>query len=147
MLELNVTPLFDGSLDAYYISNSRANLGDNAGQITWNNANQAGNEFQLIDDSNRDEIISYFGDYGAWSDEELNSMTNIELSALCWQEAAADAREHWDIDNEDWSTCCEGGDEIVSEFFIAELQDDSNSSYTNIYYVEKERKFYRSFSN
>jgi hypothetical protein len=95
MLEFDVTPLFADKLDAYMLSNSVANLGDNAGQITWENALEAATEYPLATDDNRDEVIDWLKDFGAWSEGDLMQWNNQSLSALLWQFAAADFRDHW----------------------------------------------------
>ena len=94
-MELNVTPLFADKLDFYMISNSVANLGSDAGEITWQNALEAADQFPLATEKNQQELRDYFKTYGAWDAEEIASWSLRELSALCWQEAAADLNEHW----------------------------------------------------
>lgn len=95
MLEFDVTPLFANKLDAYMLSNSVANLGDNAGRITWDNALEAATEYPLVTDENRDEVIGWLKGWGAWEEGHLMQWNNQSLSALVWQFAAADYREHW----------------------------------------------------
>jgi hypothetical protein len=95
MLEFDITPLFSDKLDAYMLSNSVANLGDNAGQITWENALEAAAEYPLATDDNRDEVIDWLKGWGAWSEGDLMQWNNQSLSALVWRFAAADFRDHW----------------------------------------------------
>lgn len=98
-MELDVTPLFADKLESWTISNSVANLGDNAGQITWQNALVAAEEYPLATQENQEELRSYFKSFGAWEASEIESWTLQELSALCWQLAAADCNENWiDLD-------------------------------------------------
>lgn len=96
MLEFDVTPLFADKLDAYMLSNSVANLGDNAGQITWDNALEAATEYPLVTDANRDEVIAWIKGWGSWTEGDLMQWGSESLSALVWQFAAADFREHWE---------------------------------------------------
>jgi hypothetical protein len=92
----DVTPLFSDKLDAYLLSNSVANLGDNAGRITWDNALAAADEYPLVNDDNREEVIDHLKTYGAWDYGDLLQWNNLSLSALVWQFAAGDFREHWE---------------------------------------------------
>jgi hypothetical protein len=94
-MELNVTPLFADKLDFYMISNSVANLGSDAAKITWENALEAADQFPLATDKNQQELRDYFKSYGAWDAQEVASWSLRELSALCWQEAAADVSDNW----------------------------------------------------
>lgn len=96
MLEFDVTPLFSDKLDAYMLSNSVANLGDNAGRITWDNALEAATEYPLVTDDNREEVIGWLKEWGAWEEGDLLQWNNQSLGALVWQFAASDFREHWE---------------------------------------------------
>jgi hypothetical protein len=78
------------------LSNSVANLGDNAGQITWDNSLDAATEYPLVNDDNRDEVIGWLKSWGAWSEGDLMQWNNQSLSALVWQFAASDFRDHWE---------------------------------------------------
>jgi len=100
-MEFDVTPLFSDKLDAYLLSNSVANLGDRASQITWDNALEAAKDYPLVNDDNRDETIAWLKGFGAWEESHLIQWNNQSLSALVWQFAAADFREHWE---NDWDT-------------------------------------------
>ena len=92
----DVTPLFSDKLDAYLLSNSVANLGDNAGRITWLNALAAADEYPLVNDDNREEVIDHLKTYGAWEYGDLLQFNNLSLGALVWQFAASDFRDHWE---------------------------------------------------
>lgn len=96
MLEFDITPLFADKLDAYMLSNSQNNLGDNVGKITWDNALEAATEYPLVTDENRDKTIGWLKEWGAWSEGDLMQWNNQSLSALVWQFAAADFRENWE---------------------------------------------------
>jgi hypothetical protein len=95
-MEFDVTPLFSDKLDAYLLSNSVANLGDRAGQITWENALEAAKDYPLVTDDNREEVQDWIKEFGAWEESHLIQWNNQSLSALVWQFAAADFREHWE---------------------------------------------------
>jgi len=96
MIEFDVTPLFSDKLDAYMLSNSVANLGERAAEITWDNALGAANEYPLVNDGNREEVIDHVKTYGAWEYDDLLQFDNLSLGALVWQFAAGDFREHWE---------------------------------------------------
>lgn len=103
MLELDVTPLFADKLEAWWMSNSVANLGPRAAKITWDHAIEAAHDYPLVTDENAQEVREHFRAYGAWTEAEIDSWDNQCLSALVWQDAAADVREHWEdfVDGED----------------------------------------------
>jgi len=117
MPEFDVTPLFNDKLDAYTLSNSVANLGDNARRITWENALEAATDFPLVTDDNRDEVIDWLKDFGAWDQGDLLQWDTQSLSALVWQSAAGDFNDNWadyvadynetdfeDFDEYDWES-------------------------------------------
>lgn len=109
MLEFDVTPLFADKLDAYLLSNSVANLGDRAGQITWENALEAATDYPLVTDENREEVQDWIKEFGAWDEAEILLWDSQTLSAFIWQSAAADFREHWedyisDFNETDWAS-------------------------------------------
>ncbi len=91
MCEIDVTPIM--SEDCRVLSASRAELGNQAGQITWRNCIALATRLPLINDTNRDDARNHFAAYGAWDAEEIAAWSDTELSALVWQEAAADMRE------------------------------------------------------
>lgn len=81
---------------AYLCSGSVAELGDRAGQLTWENSCD-----QLDEDSdlfaaiveNADEVRDHFREYGAWSDEEIAEWSNVDLVGLVVQDFSAAYRE------------------------------------------------------
>lgn len=97
MCEIDVTPIL--SEDCSVLSASQAELGPDAGKITWRNCLALAERLPLITDANRDDARDHFADYGAWTREEIDAWTDAELSALVWQEAAADTR-HFEEDCE-----------------------------------------------
>ncbi len=90
-MELEITDVFE-NIEACTLSASRNELGDHAGEITWNNALNC--EYTLLTDANRQEVIDYFLEFGAWDNEELTGMSNNELNALLLQFIAGDIREY-----------------------------------------------------
>jgi len=105
-VEIEITALDDENIEL--MSASRAELGENAATITWGNCMRIAERIPLVTDENRDEIVSHFRGYGAWTQEELDGMSDKELSAMVWQEAAAALRQVEDQD-------CVEGDRIYRD--------------------------------
>lgn len=90
-MEINVTLIL--AQDCKHLSASQAELGPYAGEITWKNCLALATGNPIVTDENRDDVRDHFRKCGAWDREEIESWTDIELSALVWQEAAASCRE------------------------------------------------------
>jgi hypothetical protein len=92
-MELNITTFFnEGDMTRY--SASQAELGDNAGNITWQNAKIKAEEATWLDtEEKREELRRYLKTFGAWDDAEILAWSDIELSALLIQLIAGDIRE------------------------------------------------------
>jgi hypothetical protein len=109
-MEFNVSFLVDQHCGL--LSGSIAELGQDAGRITWNNCLELAIAHPLATDDNREELESYFRDYGAWTAEEIAAWSLQELSALCIQEAASNFRQFEDYCGSDWDKYreeCENG--------------------------------------
>lgn len=110
MNEIDVSLIADQ--DCSLLSASRFELGDNAGQITWRNCLALAERHPLIDDTNRDDARDHLADYGAWERSEIDAWTDVEISAMIWQEAAADYRdfaEYCDGVSQSYERACEQG--------------------------------------
>ena len=92
-MELEISHLLD--LDLTDFSASAMELGENAGQITWSNACDSGLIFVSTDEE-KQAARDYIKDFGAWSDEEINSWSDIELNALILQFISGHLREYLD---------------------------------------------------
>lgn len=90
MLEIDVSFLL--TEDAGQFAASRAELGDNAGRITWQNACNAVDQIKLTPEEIQ-EAKDYIRTWGAWEDEEIDAWTDDETKALIIQSAAGDYRE------------------------------------------------------
>lgn len=101
MCEFNVSRLVD-SEDCGQLSGSAAELGENAGRITWQNCLDLSSDIVLVTEENAAELRDYFAGYGAWDREEIAAWTLQELNALCIQEAASNIREFEDYCESDW---------------------------------------------
>lgn len=91
MTEIDVSALI-ADLDPAELSTSRAERGDNAGPETWHNAKEAAPVLTLSPDDLAD-LRRYFGEFGAWEDDEIATWTETEVAALVLQMAAGDLRE------------------------------------------------------
>lgn len=93
-MELNITHMVESADDMPTMSGSIAELGQNAAQITWNNAKAfAGDNPLLPDDSARDAARDWLKGFGAWSETEIAAWSDTELNALIVQFIAGDIRE------------------------------------------------------
>ena len=90
MLEIDVSFLL--KTDASDFSASQAELGPNAGKITWANACGACHLINLTPEEIL-EAKDYIKTWGAWDDEEIDSWSEEDTKALIVQSAAGDYRE------------------------------------------------------
>lgn len=93
-MELNITDFFNNARPSYY-SASAAELGDDAGRITWANAVDAAGQWPdwLDTEDARAEFRAYVKGFGAWDDAEIAAWTDEDLTALLIQLIAGDIRE------------------------------------------------------
>jgi hypothetical protein len=103
-MELNITRLVNVDLMNY--SASIAEIGDDAGKVTWNNALES--EIILVFTPEQiAEAKDYFRDFGAWEDEEIDGWSAQETNALVLQFVAGDLREYLEAkagdDFEQWN--------------------------------------------
>lgn len=90
MLEIDVSFLLEN--EASNFSASQAELGPNAGKITWANACEACHLINLTPEEIL-EAKKYIKTWGAWEDDEIDSWSEDETKALIVQYAAGDYRE------------------------------------------------------
>ena len=92
-MQIDITKLIK-SFDPYSISSSVWEMGDRVAQITWGNAlDEAKAQPLLTTEEQLQAARDHFGEYGAWSREELAAMSALELNALLIQDVAASVRE------------------------------------------------------
>ncbi len=84
MTEINITSLVESENSELY-SNSIANLGNGAAQITWNNAKDC--PLSFVTEDNKQVFIDHFAEYGAWDD--LEDWPINELNAIFVQDVSA----------------------------------------------------------
>ena len=96
--EIDVTPLLASpGFDPGDCSNSAANLGQNAGKLTW----QASRSFApalTLTEGQKEAFRDFVRSSGGWDDEEIAAWPDAELTALCVQWIAGDVRESFGDD-------------------------------------------------
>lgn len=91
MSELDISALVASIAPRDY-SASVAELGNDAGRITWRAACEDAREL-FGDTFDRESFNAYFSGFGAWDAEELAAHTDEECAALMLQFIAGDMRE------------------------------------------------------
>ena len=92
-MEIDITRFFEECAPRDY-SASVAEIGQDAGAVTWAAACEDAPEFALLDTpEKRDAFRDYVRGFGAWTDAELSGWTDTELGALFLQLIAGDIRE------------------------------------------------------
>lgn len=102
MLEIDVSFLLE--TEASNFSASQAELGPNAGKITWANACEACHLINLTPEEIL-EAKEYIKTWGAWEDDEIDSWSEDETKALIVQSAAGDYREAESVAWDDTNWC------------------------------------------
>jgi len=113
-MEIKITSLLVEGLDAWNISNSVANLGKRAAQITWNNARKRAKQApQLLQQPNELEAFrNHMEEMGFGYDEDLDSFTHLDWNALFLQLIAGDLRDagYDSLEDVDWEDDHPDGD-------------------------------------
>lgn len=92
-MEINITEFFN-STEPHYYSASRAELGDDAGAITWSNALDRAEDVDLLDNEEKvDAFKQFISESGGWTWDEINTWSHTELNALFIQWISGDMRE------------------------------------------------------
>lgn len=92
-MEIRITHLCNAETPFRDYFASVAELGQDAGRVTWQAALDDAPDYALFSESDCDEIRDYFRGFGAWSAEELRAMGYQELQALLLQFIAGDIRD------------------------------------------------------
>jgi len=102
-MEINITGFFYTG-QAHLYSASVAELGENAGKLTWLNALGYANKHRMLDTEDQLEAFRQFvKEPGGWSQEEIDRWSFNELNALFIQWVAGDIREAGlDVPFPDW---------------------------------------------
>ena len=80
------------SYDPWDCFNSVANLGQNAGELTWR-ASQRHAPALVLSEGQKEAFREFVRDSGGWDEEEIAARSEAELTALCVQWIAGDIRE------------------------------------------------------
>lgn len=109
-MEIDVTHMVEDAGNMIYLSGSRAEHGQDAGKITWSNAQVFGAKHPLLTtDAMRDAARKHFAEYGAWSDDEISAWSDADLQAIMVQDVAAAIREMEGMDADEYRQACEDG--------------------------------------
>jgi hypothetical protein len=89
-MELDITEFFNTARPSYY-SASVAEMGEDAGRITWANSVDAADTWVAWLDT--EEFREHMRGFGAWTEEEIAAWSDAELTALLIQLISGDIRE------------------------------------------------------
>lgn len=130
-MELNITALYNSMCPRDY-SASVAEIGNNAGRDTWRAACEDSPDFMILDtDEKRQAMREHVRTFGAWTDEEINAWTGIELNALLIQCISGDIRESiLDEDPHAWVEYYKQGEQGVVSCRL--FSDDDGQVYYSI---------------
>lgn len=107
-MELDISEFFRTADPATY-SASIAEIGNNAGAITWHAATEA--DFLILDDEEKRQAFrDFIRSAGAWDDSEIAAFSPNELNALCIQWISGDMREAGltGTESDDWEEYTQG---------------------------------------
>lgn len=92
-MHVDITALLADFEPKYYAA-SAAEIGEDAGRITWENAVDRAESVDLLDTAEKvGAFRSFVLGFGAWTEEEVDAWTAIERNALLLQFIAGDLRE------------------------------------------------------
>ena len=96
--EIGVSPLLASpGFDPCDCSNSVANLGQDAGELTWR-ASQRFASALVLTDEQKEAFRDFVRSSGGWDDEETAAFSDTDLTALCVQWVSGDIRESFGDD-------------------------------------------------
>lgn len=104
-MELNITHIINNT-DPFNYSASAAELGLNAGKVTWNAATRDADALLSGENFDRVAYDKYFKGFGAWDTAERAAMSNTDFRALMLQFIASDMREadiHPNMSDKEWT--------------------------------------------
>lgn len=90
-MDIDITEFYNNESPRDY-SASIAELGRNAGKITWQAAIESEHRF-FSTEKERETVRDYFKSFGAWDDAEVASWSDVELNALLVQCISGDIRD------------------------------------------------------
>jgi hypothetical protein len=124
-MEIDITD-FVRTAETHELSASVAEMGENAGKITWNNALREASIVQLIDADHRDAFESWAREFGAWERDEIAAWSLDECNALLLQYIAGDL-------NTLESLCYSDDDEFCIDWDEAERLSQKGTIGGNIF--------------
>ena len=90
--EIDCTPLFASpGFDPWDCSNSVANLGQNAGKLTWQ-ASQRHASALVLTEGQKEAFRDWVRSSGGWTRDEIDMWPGSKLTALCVQWISGDVR-------------------------------------------------------
>jgi hypothetical protein len=93
-MEIDVTHMVEDADNMPTLSGSRAEWGEGAGKLTWNNSVEYGTAHPLLTtDEQREAARKHFAEYGAWSREDIAAWSEDHLQGITCQDVAAAIRE------------------------------------------------------
>jgi hypothetical protein len=132
-MELDCTWLLDE--DCGQFSGSIAELGQDAGRYTWNNSMaEAESAWPDMTPEQLQKAKDYFGEFGAWEEEEIAAWTPQEVKALLVQLIAGDIREVED--------CCWDNENNCIDWEEYNLQTENGQLSGRLYLGENGRLYY-----
>ena len=138
--EIDITALVsDTAFDPWNLSNSRANLGDNAGTLTWNASKAVARDTKPcpLPEASEDDFKSFVRGSGGWDDEEIAAWSHEELVALFVQWVAGDIQDAFGHDL----------DEDFNAWDWAQYEIDAETGRVSSRLFRSEGKLYFSISN
>lgn len=91
--EIDVSPLLAApGFDPWNCCNSVANLGQNAGKLTWQ-ASQSFAPALVLTEGQKGAFRDWVRGSGGWDEDETAAFSDADLTALCVQWIAGDIRE------------------------------------------------------
>jgi hypothetical protein len=132
-VEIDITNFVQANNCAEF-SASAAELGHNAGRITWDNAKREAAESPMLTTAEQFDALRHFmRDFGAWDKTEIDGWDETECNALFIQLVSGDWRE---IEN----LCCDDNGNVNWET-VEELQQQGTiNSY--IFRADDDTIFY-----
>lgn len=124
-MEIDITA-FVRNAEPSDFSASRAELGNDAGKITWNNAVREASTTRLIGADDRAEFESWAREFGAWSKEEIEGWSLDDCNALLIQYISGNLREME-------SLCYSNDDEFGIDWSEAEKLSSTGTIGGNIF--------------
>lgn len=111
-MEIDITHMFKE--ETWGFTGSVVTHGPDVAQRTYDTAKSEAD--RLFPNVGKEVLVDHFGEYGAWTEEELEAMTLTELRAMLVQDVTNEMRESGleddhleDIDWEEYEALCNTG--------------------------------------